>query len=242
ADLKIMARVLEKALALDSGRSPGQALGIPVMMQSIVRVPMAMHLEDYGVLFEIDVPFALVAPPDAGTPQQPAPTPGSLWEQTQRELHGPRRPNAPGWEGGGNGGFVAALIEYNAERVELLKEQLLSTFKEASNIRHLKGADRIIFSVFGGAVPPKPGGIPRRPLGNAPRPRPEPGADEPNQPNQPGASPGGPLQRRLEAFANDDLSRHSTMRLIAKKADVDAFAKGTLAPEQFKQKVTITVR
>jgi len=97
---------------------------------------------------------------------------------------------------------------YNQARVEGFRKSLIGTMKHAANIRGLEAGEWVTFVIQG------QGPATARPV----------------------ASTGAATGIVLPAVSPVSLGR-SVMTLRATKADVDAYAKGQLTPEQFEQKV-----
>ncbi len=152
-DLAVMARVLEKAAADQLGedrRSHAMGIGLDMFIGSAAHSPRALYLEDYGAVFLVDVPMALLPPPEkAESPKEKSET-DAAWDEARRELYG-------------TGAFVEDVlgkalrfevhtgtpIAYDAKKVDGLKEGLLGALKHARNIRGLKPQDAITVCVFG---------------------------------------------------------------------------------------------
>jgi len=100
--------------------------------------------------------------------------------------------------------------KYDAEKVEDLKETLIKTLKHAANIRALKPDESVILTVIG-----KAGQSATRTTTR---------------------SYGAPLK---PVGAETGFSSPTVLTIRAKKADIDAFAKGQLSFDQFTQKILL---
>ena len=115
-------------------------MGIDVFYTPAASPLRSLYLDGYGALFMLNVGFPFLPPPHAEG-QQEKPEANSDWEDAKQELYGQ----------GGRGRVMAAPSEpYDEERVNRLKEGLLESLKNATNIRGLKPDDSITVCVFGG--------------------------------------------------------------------------------------------
>jgi len=151
-DLNIMARILRKAAggAAEKSRS---AMGIFIRNHPFGEgaAPQNLYLEGYGALFFLDVNYPLVAPParkaETGTKEQTS----SEWEEARRELY-----NQAAVPLLGDLAIQSSLMlsgpaaeQYDADKVERLKNDLLSALKNAAHIRHLKAEETVTVLVAG---------------------------------------------------------------------------------------------
>jgi len=154
-----MARVLDKAAAEQLGEERrSRAMGIDVFLSPVSNRPRAFYLEDYGAVFLLNVPLPLLPPPEKTEPAKEKSETDATWEQARRELYG-KQPflgdvldKALRFEVHGE-----TLPEYDAKKVDALKEVLLGALRNARNIRGLKPEDAITVCAFGG-----PGGDAQR--------------------------------------------------------------------------------
>jgi hypothetical protein len=229
-DLSVMARILDKALAEkldDDDHRPGRAMGIDVFLTPGAGPIRSLYLEDYGVVFMLNVNFPLLAPPTKPAEEKEKSEADSTWEEAKRELYGQRG----GWDAEvGNllrSGFDPGRgREYDEKKVEDLKQAVLEALKNASNLRNLKADDLITVCVFGSG---NVGAERAKAVTRArPEPRPAPGLEE----------------ERNEVFVwkqheSGGRARGTTMTIRVRKSDVDAFAKGKLSLDDFRKKATI---
>jgi hypothetical protein len=231
-DLSVMGRILDKALAQkldDDDHRPRSAMGIDVFLTPGSSPVRSLYLEDYGVVFTLNVNFPLLAPPTRPAEEKEKTEADSTWEETKREVFGQRRVWSDSdqffrFHSGRDGGQ-----EYNEKKVEDLKESLLEALKNATNIRTLKPDDVITVCVFGGssALSAKAKAVVRR----GPEPRPGSRTDSDDS------------QEAPVIWAEQDNAgpaRGTTMTIRVRKSDVDAFAKGKLSPADFRKKAAIT--
>jgi len=222
-DINVMSRILSKVVERDGVKGPqAEAMGIAL---SKIGYLGGMHhsqnsyIEGFGALFVLNVPFPLLAPAPKEEPKAEK-APDSTWEQTKRELYGPReyKPDA---------GFFPprqATVEYDAERVEALKKNLTLALKNAANIRCLKSDEWVAIAVFGSD--------------NGPRARMLRG-DKRAARMVMDSTPGAPGS--VAMIRSDERPRETVLNLRAKKTDAEAFAKGKLSPEEFQKKVTVSI-
>ncbi|MDA1192967.1 MAG: hypothetical protein O3A46_14935 [Candidatus Poribacteria bacterium] len=121
-DIDVMTRVIQKRL-VESDKGINQIGGI--------------YLEGFGPLFVVRVSFP-VQPPvsDGGSVTK---TPDDVWTQVLREVAGGRFPTAPN------------ASPYQAQRVDVLKTNLMNVLKQATNIRNILASERVNVLVFGSA-------------------------------------------------------------------------------------------
>lgn len=226
-DLTVMSHILEKATENSPNRSRSQALGITLMTGSGMSAPQNIYLEGFGILFQLSAPFPLVAPPNRNEEKKDKPQ-DSPWEQARREIYGPRD-NLNQWFGG----MPNPPIEFDAERVENLKNDLLESLKQAANIRNLKGDDAIVVAVTGTESGVWTTHVRRGGAGAA-----RPGASEDGPQTQRGP---GPQDRFNVAVAGVERgpAKPTTLTIRVKKSDVDSFAKGKITLDEFKSKAAI---
>jgi hypothetical protein len=141
--LMVMSHLLEKTIhsKLGDQRKGNTALGIDLFFNPAANPVRSMFLEDYGVVFMLNVNFPLLAPPK-GEPDKEKPSSDSTWEEAKRELYGQH-----------DGVKIEAgpVEEFDQENVDKLKAALTEALKNASNIRGLKPDDTITISVCGAA-------------------------------------------------------------------------------------------
>jgi len=213
-DLSVMQRILSKALEHEVGREGREAaMGIVLSALPTSRNPQTLYLEGYGALFFLNVKFPLVAPPTKPDEKAERPT-DTTWEETKRELYGAKSPKVHIFNPNGNDNPP----EYNAEQVEGLKKELLESLKNATNIRDVKPEENITVVVVGGRTP----GVMRV--------------------KRTGKTLGGNV-RRMEAYSVTEdgrsAGRESTLTIRVTKADVDAFAKGSMDFDQFQKRAAV---
>jgi hypothetical protein len=212
-DLAVMSRILEKSASERAGGHGGQPYGATAMGIDIFYAPAAspmrsLYLEGYGALFMLNVGFPFLPPPHAEG-QQEKQEANSDWEDAKQELYGQR----------GDGRVMDAPSEpYDQERINRLKDGLLESLKNATNIRGLKPDDSITVCVFGG------------PSSGQPRARTyvkrTTGSGEVRGAVAMSGRVGGPPPQTI-------------MTIRVKKSDADAFAKGAMTLDAFRKQAHV---
>jgi hypothetical protein len=209
-DLAVMSRILEKVASERSGgQSYGaKAMGIDVFYAPLVSPLRSLYLDGYGALFMLNVGFPFLPPPQAEG-QQEKPEANTDWEDAKQELYG---------QPGGGRGMTAPGEPYDEERVNRLRDGLLESLKNATNIRGLKPDDSITVCVFGGqsSGQPKARTYVKRSTGSSEARSAVTGFDRAGNP-----------------------VRQTIMTIRVKKSDADAFAKGAMTPEVFRKRAHV---
>src|ERR1035441_4571184 len=212
-DLAVMSRILEKAVSERVGGHGGQpygatAMGIDVFYSPAASPLRSLYLDGYGALFMLNVGYPLLPPPQAEG-QQEKPEANTDWEDTKQELYGPR---------GGGRVMTAPGEPYDEERVNRLRDGLLESLKNATNIRGLKPDDSITVCVFGG---PSSGQTRARTYVKRST-----GSSEARSAVTVSGRVGSPV-------------RQTIMTIRVKKLDADAFAKGAITLEAFRKRAHV---
>jgi hypothetical protein len=225
-DLNVMMRILEKAAGGKDEEKP-RAMGIDVF--SFGRggaAPRVFYIDGYGAMFVLNVKYPLIAPPakaDQGPTNEPT---SSEWDKAREEVYGRRntfnelRLNA------------APAEEFDSQRVEDLKQQIIDDLANATHMKGLKSDDYVTVVVLGGG---SRGSVSKREVHGTPR-------------GGRGFGGGGSGGRgefhaavEVNAASGEAAPAQSTMTIRAKKLDIDAFAKGKLKPEEFRKKISVQV-
>jgi hypothetical protein len=141
-DLMIMSHVLEKALssAIGSQKQPSSYLGVDVAFGPGSSSIRGFYLEGYGAVFTVKVGIPLVAPVKNEMEKQ-KPASESAWDEARQEVYGGRmEPKS----------VYVRIENYDEKKVNDLRNTLLETLKNASNIRGLKADDLVTVCVLGG--------------------------------------------------------------------------------------------
>ena len=206
-DLLVMCRILEKA-ARDHLSDHHKAAGIDLFTFGGNRSVRTMYLDDYGVVFTLNVRIPLRNEEKAEEPETKEATLNEEWEETRSELFGQKRrvrraasPQAPA---------------YDENDVEDLKAELIDALKNAANIRNLKADDWITVAVNGpGFLETEVVQIERL------------AEDKPNAPRV-------EFSPRAEFFLNDESQTggESTMILRVRKGALDEIIQKNPTPEE----------
>ncbi len=233
-DLNIMGRILGKALLRPAGEEAEQVMGIRLTTsQDRSRSLQSLHVEGQGALFLFRVSFPLI-PSSSGGAEPPRPArKASAWEEARTELYG---------RGAEKGRDVLILNEgepipeFDEQKVAALKAELLESLRQASNMRHLSPTETVTILVQGPDA--NKGRIVNRTVHAGPEPF-------PRGPSK-GAGKGEKPQKVVEdvvAFVqispDTALARTTSLLIRVTKADIDAFAAGTLDTAAFTKRATI---
>jgi len=210
-DLTVMSHILDKALEEKLSNQPRarKAMGIDVVFSSSSSPIRSLYLEGYGAVFFLNVSFPFLAPPKAEPKKEQAET-SSTWEEARQELYGqrgePKLSAAPG-------------EEYDQEKVDKLKDSILESLNNGSNIRDLKADDSITVCVFG--VAGRSGKV-QSTARRTPAPT--------------------PLANYAYAFGDSKggRTRGTVLTVRVRKSDAEAFAKGKLDLDEFRKKAKIS--
>lgn len=210
-DLPVMNRILTKTVEGETGRgSIGHAMGIVLSTIPGARRPQSLYLEGYGALFLLNVDFPLMAPETETKETQEKPK-DSTWEEAKRELYGQRRVEVRLQPG-------EPRAEFDAEKVENLKNELLKVLRNAANIRELK-AEEFVSVVLVGAGGRSSERIVRSQM--------------PNRYNA-------PRTRLFASSGSRSATTESTLTIRVKKADATAFAEGAIDLQEFTKRASVS--
>jgi len=226
-DLTIMGRLIENAIDdVADDRNDRRAMGISIRTLPFGNSSRNLQIEGYGALFEVAVPFPLVPPASDARPDKPKENTSSAWEEARQQLY---RSQSPGPDMAGMPGPPPG-VEYDAGRVEALKETLLKSLGNASNMRHLQSKDFITVVVRSAG-----GGHLFHTVSMAPRAGQRKGPDKPEEPENP--KPLRTVSVKRSAGSGDE----SVLTIRVKKSDADALAKGDLKLDEFRKRALVVV-
>ena len=229
-DLNVMSVILEKAVEMRSEDEGKKAMGIDIFSSS--SGIKNLLIEGHGAIFTLKTKVALLPPP---TPQREEvkekETTSTEWDEARRALYGPSEIEKEihrAW-GKVQTSFSSSAEEYDEQKLQRLKDSLTESLKSASNIRGLAGDQTVTVIVLSSS----PVSEVRKVVAGASR----------------GGSRSGPSNRdRVEVYARTDHDRDrpnmrsgSRLMLQVKKSDIDAYAKGRINGEAFRDKVKIQV-
>ena len=240
-DMKIMSHIFAKELA-EADMLPGGRRWVFFWRRSSNEL-RCIYLEGYGAVFlmEVDFPLLPVAEPQAQEAEEGT---DPVWQEARRQLTSPEEDI---FDSGSD-----EEVEYDADKVEDLKSKLIRNLKHASNIRNLPDKEWIIIAVTGAGG--QTGGIQidvhvegdkggrsgrGRPGAIGGRARALSGRG-----SRAGGGRAGAVGGRGGGFGGGFTGGLSTtpasatvLTVRAKKADVDAFAKGKLDFDKFQKRV-----
>jgi len=217
-DLNVMARILEKAATGTEGKNR-QAMGIWIHGGwANPALPKNLCIEGYGALFFLNVNFPLLPPAANETETESTDKTSTEWEEARRELYRtpgkrfePIELNLRGVPGLGG-----PVEEYNSDKVEDLKRNVIGALKNAAHIRDLK-SDDVVTVIISGRNTSTDGKVTKRTLGGSR-----------NTASPPIVIVGG----------SQDSGPGTRLILRARMADIDSFQKDKLSLEDFRKKVT----
>jgi hypothetical protein len=226
-DIGIMCRVLEKKLQQEARIEPAKRTLFPFGADTGTE---GIYLEGYGVLLLLNVDFPLIPPPETKKEGPPKEEGDTFWEETKSELHSTREDG--GFAGGGDtmiymmSGSDHPSEEYDPEKVEQLKTTLIKSLKHAANIHCLKPDESVVISVRGCA----PAVVVRETV-----------VEEINGrgPDRTSVSTSRRVPHQKVLSVKKDSAAPAVLTIRAKKSDIDAFSKGEISVDQFRQKVRI---
>jgi hypothetical protein len=212
----------------------------------------AIYIQGYGALFlmEVDLPISAAPKPKPERPEGTQEHVDPTWQKARDELFSPKAANI---------GAESGLTEYGPEQVEELRKQLIEALKHAANIRGLKPDEWIILTVVGGAQQPTgvvnlvlpPIGIGRRKPEQRVNVRPYApgsgygaaggyGGGSYGSTGYPGAATyGSGYLGGMGAHGGMGFPSATVLTIRAKKADVDAYAKGQMEFDEFQDRVLV---
>ena len=230
-DISVMTRILEKNIQQARiGTAPGN---IHIHTQDPFAALFgggrggiqSIYLQGFGALFMMKVDFPLTPPPvmqDDDKETQKTEEGDPVWQKMRQQMYEPenvtrgRRTDRP-------------EEKYDAEKVENLKTTLIKALKHAANIRSLKPDESVILTVTGSSEATGTT-ITSTMLSGG------------NQILlQERTTDGKMMTKVVTGSALDDigLSSPSILVIRTKKSDIDAFAKGDLDFDQFRQRVQL---
>ena len=216
-DSAIMQRLLSKHTGTGTDlNNVGYAMGINVHTLNSGAAGNVLHLEGFGMVFPLQVNYALVAPLNADDTRSETKT-ETEWDRARQELYGRRmssysRPKP-------------RKASYDAQKVERLKSGVISALQNASNLRHVSPDEHIVVVVTGAAR--ELAGDPMVQMLNSAYVAGGVGRNSPNS--------GAPV-----VINQVSLGAKTVMTFKVKKGDVDKFASDGMDSEDFEQRVSVT--
>jgi hypothetical protein len=151
-DMQVMSMILEETAnpPQDSGRQIlfGGRLPRAFFGSHFRPAPQATWIDGYGIVFLLEVEYPVIAI-NVSDAKRSAPTEDKedeIWQRSKNKLKGLDQPETK----------EEKAVVFDPDRVELLREKLTASLKQASNIRTLSPNDRIVVvvrSIIDGDVP-----------------------------------------------------------------------------------------
>jgi hypothetical protein len=184
-------------------------------------------IEGYGAIFMLNVNFPLAGTTEKTNDADVKERTSSPWDETKNELYG----------GPSEGHSVKARREFNPAQLENLKKALIGALKNASNIRNLKSDESVTV-----VVSTESGGSSARFFVHTDQ-KGKFGGDGGFGGSGGGSSASGTPPPPGVTWIGSPNSGHQssspTLTIRAKKSDIDAFSKGKLNLEEFRNKVAV---
>lgn len=204
-DLNVMSKLVKDVMP---ETSDNKAMGISLnWLPNIGGRTDSLYVEGSGAIIQVSVRFPLMPPQKEESKPAAEPPKNSAWESARRELYG------------GKSADETEIVvfppdkreEYNAERVENLKKEILQALANANNFRRLGEKEAVTVVV---------------------RNR---GANRSEIVMFQSADPHGRVQR--SSGGGED----STMTIRVKKADAEALAAGKIKEEEFQKRAQVAI-
>ena len=206
-DMRIMSHIFDQVL-----RKPQMIGGVFTVMDDFFgrdsHVTQTLFVDGYGALFFIKVNLPLTGssePPKEEEREKTEEHSDAIWKRAEQELYSPQSLNPDN----------RSDQEFDAEKIEVLKEDLVEGLKHAANIQALKPDNWVILTVVGKAQP------------TAKR------LEWQFQNNN---------WRPSQVNARRVTFQPSILTIRAKKSDIDAFSKGELNLDQFTEKTQVFIQ
>ncbi|MHC4659631.1 MAG: hypothetical protein ACYS83_10735 [Planctomycetota bacterium] len=216
-DLSVMSRILDKKLRdADLCRDCGFFYGSSFLDWN-APVTKSIYLEGYGVLFLKKVGFPLSPASKPKNGEEAAEGIDLVWEQARREMYFGRDVRRHRRKKGSS-------KEYDAKKVEELKNTLFESLRHAANIRNLKPEEWIIVTVTGS------GGLGGENVGVF-QSRTQVNVEDKEE----------KVVRQFGGLALNEagFSSSTVMTIRVRKMSVDGFAKGEADFDEFREQVQI---
>jgi hypothetical protein len=205
-DMRIMSHIFDQVL-----RKPQMIGGVFTVMDDFFgrdsHVTQTLFVDGYGALFFIKVNLPLTGSsesPKGKESEQTEEHTDTIWKRAEQELYSPQ-----------NLDNNRSDQEYDADKIEVLKKDLVEGLKHATNIQALKPDNWVILTVVGKAQP------------TAKR------LEWQFQNNN---------WRPSQVNARRVTFQPSILTIRAKKSDIDAFSKGELNLDQFAKQTQVFIQ
>jgi len=222
-DMSVMSRIFAKKLSqarLTTGRGGWYVEDYNPFFGRDSGTIEAVYLEGYAALFLMKVNFPISPSPEAQEEKKTEEEDiDPLWTQMRQEIYAPEEVRRSRSDD-------RPEEKYDAEKVEDLKETLIKTLKHAANIRALKPDQSVILTVIGD----------RNQSGTRTTTR----FDSRGRRSLYGSRSGrGSYITTTPRGAESGSFLPTVLTICAKKSDIDAFAKGELSFDQFRERTRI---
>jgi hypothetical protein len=228
-ELAIMGRLIEKSLQPESERTSNPFRFEFGSVNLGGRNDLdALYIEGHGAIFFIEVDYPLVKAPVAV--EKAVESSGGkedAWEQARREVRGEPEPESDDLDIAVARVFNAEAKAFDAERVEALRERLVTVLPQARNLKCLRAGETVTVVVSGPSPKVKKSKRSRNTAVAVAR-----------------AEAGGPGEVWVHDARPDSNSTGSASVMILKtaKSDLDAVGTKTLTDEDFAKKVSVNAR
>lgn len=209
-DMHVMSLIFERAL-----KKPQMIGGVFTVLEDFFgrdsHLTEAIYLDGYGALFFMEVNFALLGPSRSQEEKEPKEDEehvDQIWKRAEQELFSPQALNT--------NRRTSSRREYDPEKVENLKNTLITVLKHAANIQALKSDELVVLTIFGRAS--QSGRIIGGRSGRSGR--------------------SGYRTTRTTGAKTSSFST-TVVTIRTKKSDIDAFSKGELDFDQFHERTQI---
>jgi hypothetical protein len=230
--MTVMARIVDKQLGQ---QQPGQGWSYGDFLGQSTSTAQTMYLQGYGVLFLRKVDFPLTPPPTVQQEEKETKEENAdpVWEQTRRDLYEP--------QGDRRRKVERPEEKYDAEKVENLKTNIIKSLKHAANIQSLRPDESVTIAVTGGG---ESAGAAFGPVISTnqvvvtSKDKKTTGIVTPKVQTGPGMGGYG-VGYGMGGTGDSGFSLPVVLIMRAKKVDIDAFAKGELDLDRFRQRVQV---
>jgi hypothetical protein len=139
-DLYVMARVLSRMLERADNEQVEYKMKVPIVLTGAGKSVRPMYIEGVGPLFMIKVNFPVMAAPKPGAPKTEPAVTDSEWLEAEKDLFGNVEYSADD---------ATNDSTYNEDKVAMLKREIITAIKNATNIRGFKPEEHMNVAVFG---------------------------------------------------------------------------------------------
>ncbi len=209
-DMHVMSLIFERAL-----KKPQMIGGVFTVLEDFFgrdsHLTEAIYLDGYGALFFMEVNFALLGPSRSQEEKEPKEDEehvDQIWKRAEQELYSPQALNT--------NRRTSSRREYDPEKVENLKNTLITVLKHAANIQALKSDELVVLTIFGRASQSG------RTIGG-----------------RSGRSGRSRYVTTRATGAKTSYFSTTVVTIRTKKSDIDAFSKGELDFDQFHERTQI---